>query len=229
MSSSKDVPTDPAEPPTRKRRFRQPLLRRTVTTAVENVDMDVTSDPNEPSQPPKPRFRLPTVGQISAIVGLIAGVLGLVFLVFPALRPEPPLDSGTVEVSDVRVRQPVSFGRYLQRLKLPPGELTAEFLARRGVMIEFQTKIEGFKGKQLPLRWELNDAATNDVVDEDQAVTIKPSTNNEGRTWFVWAPAPETTGKYYVTVTIYQPPKGEVDVPLEAFDSPEFTGLAAAP
>ena len=119
MSSSKDVPTDPAEPPMRKRRFRQPLLRRTVTTAVENVDMDVTSDPNEPSQPPKPRFRLPTVGQISAIVGLIAGVLGLVFLVFPALRPEPPSRLRRVEVSDIRVRQPVTFGRYLKRFKLP--------------------------------------------------------------------------------------------------------------
>ncbi|MBA2332642.1 MAG: hypothetical protein H0V94_07640 [Actinobacteria bacterium] len=181
------------------------------------------------SEPPKPRFRIPTVGQISAIVGLIAGVLGLVFIAFPALRPEAPPDSGSIEVSDVRVRQPVSFGRYLKRLKLSPATLSEEYLARRGVMIEFQTQIEGFKGKQLPLRWELNDAATNDPVDEDEAVTIVPSTNNEGRTWFVWAPAPETTGKYYVTVTIYQPRKGQVDVPLEAFDSPEFTELAADP
>ena len=225
MSEGADDQTQ-APPP--KRRF-QPLVRRGLSAAGENVEVEFTTDPNDPKEPPKPRFRLPTVGQISAIVGLIAGVLGLVFLVFPALRPEPAPDTGAVQVSDVRVRQPVSFGRYLKRLKLPPGQLTAEYLARRGVMIEFQTQIEGFKGKQLPLRWELNDAATNDVVDEDQAVTIKPSTNNEGRTWFVWAPAPETGGKYYVTVTIYQPPKGEVDVPLEAFDSPEFTGLAAAP
>ncbi|MBA2298734.1 MAG: hypothetical protein H0W14_11940 [Actinobacteria bacterium] len=194
---------------------------------MTRVPVEDTTKPTEPSQPPKPRFRIPSVGQAGAIVGLIAGILGLVFIAFPAWRPQPPPDTGTVQVSDVRVRQPVSFGRYLKRLKLPPGNLSEQQLSRRGVLIEFQAQIEGFKGKQLPLRWELNDAATNDPVDEDQAVTIKPSTNNEGRTWFVWAPAPESTGKYYVTVTIYQPPKGEVDVPLEAFDSPEFTGLAA--
>jgi len=186
-------------------------------------------EPTAAPQPPGRRFKVPSVGQISAIVGLIAGILGLVFIVFPAWRPEAPRDSGSIEVSDVRVRQPVTFGRYLKRLKLPPETLSEQQLGRRGVMIEFQTQIEGFKGKGLPLRWELNDAATNDPVDEDEAVTIVPSTNDEGRTWFVWAPAPETAGKYYVTVTIYQPPKGNVDVPLEAFDSPEFTGLAAAP
>ena len=180
-----------------------------------------------PAPPPKRRFRIPSVGQAGALVGLIAGIVGLLFIAFPGWRPQPPPDTGTVAVSDIRVRQPVTFGRYLRRLKLPAGTLSREQLDRRGVLIEFQAQIDGFKGKQLPLRWELNDAATNDAVDEDQAVTIVPSTNKEGRTWFVWAPAPETTGKYYVTVTIYQPPKGDVDVPLEAFDSPEFTGVAA--
>ena len=228
MSASKDAPTDQTNPPPKQRSL-HPLHGRVLTKAVKEPPVEVKVEDTDGSQAPRLRFRIPTVGQISAIVGLIAGILGLVFIAFPALRPEAPQDTGTVEVSDVRVRQPVTFARYLKRLKLPPGQLSEEFLARRGVMIEFQTQIEGFRGKQLPLRWELNDAATNDVVDEDQAVTIKPSTNNEGRTWFVWAPAPETTGKYYVTVTIYQPPKGEVDVPLEAFDSPEFTGLAAAP
>ena len=220
---SANAPEDPPKPQ-RKRRSPTRSSARGLAKAAENAPVENASDG---SNDPEPRFRIPSVGQISAIVGLIAGILGLVFIVFPAWRPEPPPDTGTLQVSDIRVRQPVSFERYLRRLKLPPGTLSEEQLRRRGVLIEFQLQIEGFKGKQLPLRWELNDAATNDAVDEDQAVTIKPSTNNEGRTWFVWAPAPETGGKYYVTVTIYQPPKGEVDVPLEAFDSPEFTGLAA--
>ena len=196
---------------------------------MTKAPVDATTEPADPPEPPKRRFKLPTVPQMSAIVGLIAGVIGLLFLFFPGLRPTLDPDEGKVAVSDVRVRQPVSFERYLKRLKVQPGELSKEYLARRGVMIEFQTQIDGFKGKQLPLRWELNDAATNDQVDEDEAVTIVPSTNKEGRTWFVWAPAPAADGKYYVTVTIYQPPKGEVDVPLEAFDSPEFTTPAAAP
>ena len=118
MSYSKEVPTDPAEATSRKRRLRHPLLRRTVTTAVENVDVEVTPDPNEPSQPPKPRFRLrrsadrrdrrPDRRRTRARLPRVPGARRI------------PQDIGAVEVSDVRVRQPVSFGRYLQRLKLPP-------------------------------------------------------------------------------------------------------------
>lgn len=33
---------------------------------------------------------------------------------------------------------------------------------------------------------------------------------------------------YYVTVTLYQPRKGDVDVPLADFDTPEFAGSAAS-
>jgi hypothetical protein len=39
-------------------------------------------------------------------------------------------------------------------------------------------------------------------------------------------PAPKAGRKYYVTVTIYQPRKGEVDVPLADFDTAEFSGTA---
>jgi len=190
-----------------------------------SVPPDAPTDQPEP--PPKPRFRMPSLAQAGALVGLIAGIVSLVFVFFPGCRPQASPDTGKIEVSDILVRQPVTFGRYLKRLKLPPGTLSEEQLGRRGILIEFHLQIEGFKGKELPLRWELNDNDTNEPVDEDQAVTIEPSTNNEGRTWFVWAPAPETTREYYVTVTIYQPPKGDVDVPLKTFDSPKFTGLAA--
>ena len=181
----------------------------------------------QPEAPPQPRFWRPSLAQASTLVGVIAGVVGLLFVFFPGCRPQASPDTGKIEVSDILVRQPVTFGRYLRRLRLPAGTLSEEQLRRRGILIEFHLQIEGFKGKELPLRWELNDAATNEAVDEDQAVTIEPSTNNEGRTWFVWAPAPETAGQYYVTVTIYQPPKGDVDVPLKTFDSPKFTGLSA--
>ncbi len=160
--------------------------------------------------------------QIGGIVTIAATIIGLVFLFRPGCTPQ---DVGKATVDDVRVVQPVTFVRYLQRLKLPAGTLSREQLRRRGVMIEFHYDITGFRGKKLPLRWELNDAATNDLVSQDQAVTITPSTNAEGRKWFVWVPAPKTAKKYYVTVTIYQP---DGDVPLQDFDSPRFRGLGRA-
>lgn len=160
--------------------------------------------------------------QVGALVTITATIIGLVFVFRPGCTPQ---DVGKATVGEVRVVQPVTFSRYLQRLKLSPGTLSREQLRRRGVMIEFHYEINGFRGKKLPLRWELNDAATNDLVSQDQAVTITPSTNTEGRKWFVWVPAPKTGKKYYVTVTIYQP---DGAVPLQDFDSPPFRGLGRA-
>jgi hypothetical protein len=180
-------------------------------------------------QPPSSGRRwLPglSVGQAAALVGLIGSIIGLVFIFKPGWKPSPPQDRGMVEIGETRVRQPVTFKRYLQRLKLPPGTLSSGMLRRRGVMIEFHAHIVGLRGKELPIRWELNDASNEDLVAEDQAVSIVPSTNDEGRKWFVWAPLPKSRGTYYITVTIYQPPKGSVDVPLQDFDSPTFRGLA---
>ena len=100
--------------------------------------------------------------QIGGIVTIAATIIGLVFVFRPGCTPQ---DVGKATVDDVRVVQPVTFVRYLQRLKLPAGTLSREQLRRRGVMIEFHYDITGFRGKKLPLRWELNDAATNDLVE----------------------------------------------------------------
>ena len=91
-------------------------------------------------------------------------------------------------------------------------------------MIAFHYEITGLRRKRLPLRWELSDAATNDLVSsEDSAFTLIPSTNDEAGDWSVWVPAPKQGRNYYVTVTIYQP-KGP-PYELKHFDSPEFRSL----
>jgi hypothetical protein len=164
------------------------------------------------------------VGQITAVVGLITGILTLVFIVRPGWQPTPPPDEGKAEISEIAVVQPVTFRRYLQRLGLSAGTMSQQQLKRLGVLVEFHYEITGFRQKQLPLRWELNDTATNDLVAEDQAVTITPATNVEGRDWFVWVPTPKTGRKYYVTVTIYQPREGNVEIPLADFETPQFAG-----
>ena len=193
------------------------------------------TETDAPGAPPKKRSPLAYVGQASAVVALIASIVGLLFVFKPGWRPEPPPDVGTLKIVDSTVRQPVTFGRYLERVRLPPLDVTKAFRQRRGLLIEFDYEAEGFRGKRLPIQWELVDAKTNDrvVVDgEDDAggndaVAITPSTNHEAAKWFVWVPAPAADRRYYVTVTIYQPRKGEVDVPLADFDTAEFSGFAA--
>lgn len=187
------------------------------------------STPEAEGDTPRRRWlRVPSLGQAAALVGLVGGVVGLLFVLKPGWKPQPPQDVGTVEISGVRVREPVTFKRYLQRLQLPQQGLSRVQLRRLGALIEFHLHAQGFKGKELPLRWELNDAATDDLIAEDESVSIKPSTNDEGRKWFVWVPTPKTKRTYYVTVTLYQPRNGKVEVPLQDFDSPQFRGLAAS-
>ena len=193
------------------------------------------TETDAPGAPPKKRSPLVYVGQASAVVALIASVVGLLFLFKPGWKPEPAPDVGTLKIVDSSVRQPVTFGRYLERVRLPPLDVTKAYRQRRGLLIEFDYEAEGFRGKRLPIQWELVDAKTNDrvvVEDDDEggndAVAITPSTNHEAAKWFVWVPAPEAGRRYYVTVTIYQPRKGDVDVALADFDTAEFSGFAAA-
>ena len=202
---------------------------------------DAAPAPEEPTGPRKrnpiayflqKRNPLVYVGQAAGVVALIASVVGLLFVFKPGWKPEPPPDVGTLKIVDSSVRQPVTFGRYLERVHLPPMGITKAFRQRRGLLIEFDYEAAGFRGKRLPIQWELVDAKTNDRVgvDSDEggngAVAIKPSTNMEAAKWFVWVPAPKAGRQYYVTVTIYQPRKGDVDVPLADFDTAEFSGTA---
>ena len=64
-------------------------------------------------------FAGPSVGQASALVGLIGGVVALVFIFKPGWKPQAPSDASKATISDIRVFQPVTFKRYLQRQQLP--------------------------------------------------------------------------------------------------------------
>lgn len=177
------------------------------------------------AESPKRGFRRPSLGQASALVGLVGGVVALVFIFKPGWKPQPVPDVTKATITDTRVVQPVTFKRYLQRQQLTiPTGLTGHFLARPGIMIAFHYEITGLRRKKLPLRWELSDATTNDLVaSEDSAYTLIPSNNDDAGDWSVWVPAPKKGRNYYVTVTIYQPQGPPYE--LKHFDSPQFPGL----
>ena len=160
------------------------------------------------------------VGKLTALVGLVTGVATLLFLFFPGLKPVH-VDVGTAAITDVTTQQPVTFRRYLQETETREGSMSRAFLNRPGVLVSFHYQLEGFGGRTIPLRWELNNAKTYDLVDQDQALSIVPSTNSEGRDWYVWVPQPKSHGRYFITVTLYQPEKQRV--PLKHFDTKPFT------
>ena len=112
-------------------------------------------------QDPPPRrakwsLRRPSVGQASALVGLIGGVVALVFIFKPGWKPQAPSDTSKATITDTRVFQPVTFKRYLQRQQLPiGGGINPAYLKRSGVMVSFHYEIVGLRHRKLPLRWEL--------------------------------------------------------------------------
>src|SRR6185312_8340052 len=142
--------------------------RRLPAAAAMTTPESASSGQTPPAATEKKRLPRPTLGQIGAIVGVVGGIVGLVFLFKPGWKPQAPPDVGKAEVTDIRAREPVTFARYLQRLKLPQGSLSPAQLRRRGALVEFDVQLTGFAGKQLPLRWELVDAKTNDPVASDE-------------------------------------------------------------
>jgi len=175
-------------------------------------------------RPPRRKRRnyLAYVGQLAGAATLVSTVVGLVFVFRPGCKPQ---DVAKATISDVRVHH-LTLGNYLVKKELGKGTVSNAMLHRPGVIVTFHYEITGLSGKHLPLRWELNDGATSATIAQDKAVTIVPSTNNDGRDWDVWVPVPRTRRMYYVVVTIYQPQKQPV--PLKRFETDEFRGIETA-
>jgi hypothetical protein len=181
-------------------------------------------DTNEPSG--KRRLRKPTLTEASVVVGLVAGIVALVFKFAPDWQPLPDPDEINAAISDIKPRHPVTFKRFLQRQQLPiPPDMTPGFLARRGVMVEFHYEIVGASGKRLRLTWELSDAKTNELVaGEPSAYALTPSKNDDAGDWAIWVPAPRAGRTYYVTVTIFKPQGPPYQ--LKHFDTDDFPGFS---
>jgi hypothetical protein len=173
------------------------------------------------------RLRRPTIVEMAAFVAVVGGIVGLVFAFAPGCQPQPPPSAIKATISDVDALRPVTFKRFLQRLHQPiPPEMTPQFLARRGVMVEFHYEIIGLGGKQLLLAWELSDAKTHDLVAAEQsAYELEPSKNDDSGDWPIWIPAPKPGRNYYAIVTIYKPEGPPYE--LTHFRTKSFPGFAS--
>jgi hypothetical protein len=164
------------------------------------------------------------VAQVGTVVTVVSGIVSLVFVFRPGCQPQPGPDRAAAAISDVTVERGVSFGQYLQRLDYPAGTLSRDYLGRKGVLVQFHFKIDGFKGKPLPLQTQLINDDTHDLVGSTvSGISLTPGTNAEEGDWFAWSVVPKTRHRYHVVVTIKQP-DGNVD--LRAFPTPRFKGLA---
>lgn len=145
---------------------------------------------------------------LGAIVGCIAGILGLVAWFFPDAKPKPraPTDA-KLEVLDFQ--RHVTLQRYLRMIKQDGGSYTPAQLKRDGVVTT--VKAVGVSGvKRADLFWTIRDSASgSDHADghyvHQLAGRFKINTTGDSGGRPFWAPAPPQPGRYFVRYELTAP------------------------
>jgi hypothetical protein len=162
------------------------------------------ADASAPS-PPRP-LAIRLAKGAAAVVAFIATVLGIVFLLWPSLKPEPPSPTRHVALSDLTLEHPVTFGAYLKRINQQAGGLEPAVLKQRGALAAFDFTIEGYKNRNLPLEWQLVDAGTGDKLDGNRDLSIKPEVTKDSGNWPLWVPLPKgKPRRLFITIQLYEP------------------------
>lgn len=178
------------------------------------------SAPEEPVARPEPSSSDEKVARslpvriarwMSGVVGFVATFLGVVFVLFPAIKPEGSAPTKGAKLSNP-AREELSWGQYLDRMDLDRAPYDASALSRRGIFVEFDYVIEGYRNKPLPLRWQLIDARRGDQLGKSRDTLITPQASTDKGSWGVWVPLPRRhTQRVYVQLQLYED-TGEVPI-----------------
>lgn len=205
----------------RKRLFRR--AGRALMDAAKNAAFDAAENaapetgapaeraaqPEAPAEGTAPAERQPSgergfwglVARASLLVGLVTGIVTLVYLVWPDAAPVKK-----AEMPKPRLEAGLTFEQYLERVGLDPGNLPPEELARRGGLVQFTVEATGYKGEPLRLRWQLVDVGTNDQIRESDAITVRPGADTDRLSPDpIFALFPERGGPFRVHGELFAP------------------------
>jgi hypothetical protein len=166
------------------------------------------------------RLGFAAIGQAATVVGLLGGVIGLVFLARPGCQPQAPANVSSAEIGDADIEPGVTFRHYLVRASSPAGTLSREQLRKRGVLVVLHYSIQGYRGKGLSLRWNLFEADGEPVA--DGRLVVKPKTDADAFDGYVWVTPRDPQRSYYVVATLLQP---DGQLALDSFKTDEFVGV----
>jgi len=121
----------------------------------------------------------------------------------PLLKPQDAPATKAARLSNLTLDRDISFGQYLDRKELSRKPYEPAVLARRGAYVAFDFRVEGYRGKRLPLRWQLIDARTGDQLDQSRDIAITPAATTDQGSWDVWVPLPRGHKRFYVQVQLY--------------------------
>jgi hypothetical protein len=168
----------------------------------------------EPDAPPQPAPEpagvrsVKTVYKVfAALVGVATSLTALVFTFAPDLRPSGDAPIQSAKLSELRVNPRATYAQYLARIDQPTAGYNESQLRKRGALLDFRVRIEGFKGRRLLLKWELFDDASGDQVDESKAIQITPTNQTNEATWQFWVPIPRKDRAYMAVVELLEQKK----------------------
>jgi hypothetical protein len=169
--------------------------------AVE-VDVDVETD-NDQKKSDAWLQRLDVrIGMVAALIGIVGGIVGLYYTVFPHPTPCPGTRAGTL--GELTVDTGVTYGQFLQITGQPLGGADKAALDRLGTVIDVPFTAEGYEGKELPLRWSTlaGGVPLAEPGQTDQlALEILPEDCSDRGRRKLWAALPSSPGRYVVELT----------------------------
>ena len=174
--------------------------------AGPHVDGDATQAHTE-TTPRRRRLSFGVVGQTAVVVGLIGGVVGLVFTFFPGLRPGSKATPATADLQLASVNPKAPLREYLNSEGIPAGTLSPAALERLGVLATIHYTSSGLGDKELPLVVSLTSSKTGEAVCK-HTYRIRAG-SGAPLTFRSWSPFPATRpsagGSYDLHVTLFPP------------------------
>ena len=126
---------------------------------------------------------------ISATAAFAATMTGLIFGLWPALKPEGPATIKGATLSKVEVDR-MDYGQYLDRIVRSRSGYRPARLHRHGVLVTFHFDITGYRTRHLPLQWQLIDARTRDRVAHSRDLFLTPDATEDQGNWRIWLAVP---------------------------------------
>jgi hypothetical protein len=142
----------------------------------------------------------------AAVVAFTGSVLGIVFVLWPSLKPEPPSPTHRVDLSELRLERGVTKAAYLRRIHQPAGGLEDAVLNERGALASFDFEIEGYKNRRLPVVSQLVEARGGDVIEENRDIGLTPEATEDRGNWPIWVPLPRgERRRVFIQMQLYEP------------------------
>jgi hypothetical protein len=142
--------------------------------------------------------------QAGIVVGLVSGLVGLFFLIFPQLKPEKgqPAADQSAAITGVVLNPRTTHGQFLDYTDQSKLGFTKPQLAIVGASVFARVQIVGYRGRTLTLARQVIDARSGDVVEKRRDFLVKPPADKVSHRWWDWVPLRKGRGSYVVVIKL---------------------------